>query len=184
MTAALSSAGWVLHDVGLAATIGGGLFGQMAMEPSLDEISEPVERDRFSAKAWNKYSWLKLASHAAFAVPWFIGRGMLSGKEASGNARSLTIAKDALVITSLVSGIASFIIGRATSKKSLEGRGPDAVRAGQADSEPKSTKLEKTVAIVGTVNMLATVGVLAVTSLLAMDASESVRFAATTRKLP
>ena len=71
------------------------------------------------------------------------------------------------------------------NKRSLEGRGPDQGRAGHAnDAEPESTKLERTVAVVGTINTLATVGVLAVTSLLAMEGSESMRFAATARKLP
>lgn len=182
---ALSSAGWIVHDVGLAATIGGSMFGQFALETSLDEVSKPVERDRLSAKAWNKYSWWKLAGHAAFAIPWAIGRTMLSGNEATGRARVLTVAKDILVGTSLVSGLASFFIGRTVSKKSLEGRGPDQVRSGKADEEePDSSTLEKTVAVVGTVNLLATIGVLAVTSLLAMEGSKSLRFAATTRKLP
>lgn len=180
---ALSSAGWIVHDVGLAATIGGGLFGQFALEPSLDEISRPVERDRMSAKAWNKYSWMKLAGHAAFAIPWLIGRGMLSGNEVSARARTLTRAKDILVGASLISGIASIVIGRTLSKKSREGRGPDQARHQGAD-DAKSPVLEKTVAVAGVVNQVATIGVLAVTSLLAMEGSDSLRFAAVTKKLP
>ena len=179
---ALSSAGWIVHDVGLAATIGGGLFGQFALEPSLDEISRPVERDRMSAKAWNKYSWMKLAGHAAFAIPWFIGRGMLSGTEVSARARALTRVKDILVGASLVTGVASIVIGRTLSKKSQEGRGPDQARS--KGDDPESPVLEKAVAVTGVVNQLATIGVLAVTSLLAMEASDSFRFAAITKKLP
>lgn len=182
---ALSSAGWVVHDVGLATTIGGSMFGQFALEPSLDEVRTPIERDRLSAKAWNKYSWMKLAGHAAFAIPWLVGRSMLSGNEATRRARVLTLAKDILVGTSLVTGLASVILGRKTSKKSLEGRGPDQVRSGNVnETETDATTLEKSVAIVGTVNLLATIGVLAVTSLLAIEGGKSMRFAATTRKLP
>ncbi|HUS27330.1 MAG TPA: hypothetical protein VMZ53_02445 [Kofleriaceae bacterium] len=169
--------------MGLAATIGGGLFGQFALEPSLDEIATPVERDRMSAKAWNKYSWMKLAGHAAFAIPWFIGRGMLSGNEVSARARALTLAKDILVGASLVTGIASIVIGRTLSKKSREGRGPDQAR-GQGADNAEAPVLEKTVAAVGIANQLATIGVLAMTSLLAMEGSESMRFAAVTKKLP
>jgi len=179
----LSSAGWIVHDIGLATTIGGGLFGQVAMEPALDRISDPQERDSMSEKAWNRYSFLKLASHAAFAVPWFIGRGMLSGREVSSRARALTLAKDALVIASLASGVSAFVIGRILRRKTQRGAGPDAVRAGEAN-EPESPMLERAVAIVGAVNQLTTTGVLAVTSLLAMEGSDSFKFAAATKKLP
>ncbi len=173
----LSSAGWIIHDLGLAASIGGNLFGQAAMETSLHEVSDPEERDRFSATAWNKYSWIKLAGHVAFAAPWFIGRTMLSGNEVSARARALTLAKDVLVGASLVSGIATIAIGRYLSRKSKRGEGPDA--KGQ-----ESKVLEGLVAVSGTVNMLATTGVLGLTSLLAMEGSESLRFAPTSRRLP
>jgi hypothetical protein len=63
--ATLSSAGWIVHDIGLAATIGGTMFGQLALEPSLDQVKNPRERDHVSEKAWNRFSWVKLASHAA-----------------------------------------------------------------------------------------------------------------------
>lgn len=179
----LSSAGWVIHDIGLATTIGGGLFGQVAMEPALDKISVPQERDEMSNKAWQTYSYLKLASHAAFAIPWFIGRSMLTGHEVSGRARSLTIAKDICVAASLVTGIGAFVIGKMLSRKTKRGAGPDAVRAGQAN-EPESPALERSVAIVGALNQIATMGVLGLTSLLAMESSDSFKFAAVTKKLP
>lgn len=180
----LSSAGWIAHDIGLATTIGGGLFGQYALEPSLDEISDPDERDQLSEKAWNRYSYVKLASHLAFAVPWFIGRGMLSGREVSARARALTLTKDILVGTSLVTGIAAFAIGKILGKRTRRGEGPDKARARGKGEESESPMLEHTVAIVGAINSLATIGVLAVTSLLAMEGSESFRFSAVTKKLP
>ena len=101
----LSTAGWVVHDVGLATNIGGTMFGMMALEPSLSEVDDAHERDLVSQKAWNKFSWVKLASHVAFAVPWFIGRSMLTGKEVSARARALTRTKDYLIGASLITGI-------------------------------------------------------------------------------
>jgi hypothetical protein len=178
---ALSSAGWIVHDVGLATTIGGGLFGQFALEPSLDEISKPVERDRMSAKAWNRYSWMKLAGHAAFAIPWFIGRGMLSGNEVSKRARALTLAKDVLVGASLVTGVATIAVGRYLSGKSERSEGPDANRE---RGEAEAPMLEKLVGVLGTANTIATVGVLAVTSLLAMEGNQSLRFKPRAKRLP
>lgn len=146
------------------------------METSLDQISVPAERDRFSATAWNKYSWIQLASHAAFAVPWFIGRTMLSGNEVTARARTLTVAKDVLVGASLVTGIATVAIGRLLSRRSKRGQGPE--------RSARSSALETVVAVTGSVNALATTGVLGVTSLLAMEACGSKKFARISRRLP
>lgn len=178
---ALSSAGWIVHDVGLAASIGGGLFGQLAMEPSLKEVHDPEERDRLSAKAWNKYSWIDLAGHLAFAVPWLIGRKMLTGSEVSAPARALTLAKDVLVGVSLISGVASIVIGRRLSERSLQGQGPDRQRAVGSRESPM---LEKSVSITGMINTLSTIGVLGVTSLLAMAGNKSMRFKRSAKRLP
>ena len=179
----LSSASWIAHDIGLATSIGGGLFGQLALEPSLNKVSDPQERDSLSEKAWNRYSWMKLASHAAFAVPWFIGRGMLSGREVSAHARALTRTKDVLVVASLVTGVAAFALGKVLGRKTKRGRGPDQARSGRAQ-DPESPALERAVAIVGGVNQLATMGVLGVTTLLSMEASKSTRFSFLSRWLP
>lgn len=181
----MSSAGWVVHDIGLATTIGGSMFGKLALEPALEEVSKPVERDHVSEKAWNRFSWLKLASHAAFAVPWFIGRGMLSGREVSERARALTLAKDVLVVGSLITGVSSFFLGQILGRKARQGEGPEQARSGRAGGGAQaSTGLERAVGIVGTLNMLTTAGILGVTSLLAMEASQSMRFAPRSRWLP
>lgn len=173
----LSTVGWIAHDVGLATNIGGSLFGYFALEPALTEIGSNDDRDRASEKAWSRFSWVKLAGHAAFVIPWVVGRGILSGREVSMRARKLTLVKDILVGASLVTGIASFMIGRRLSTKVEQRRGPE-----KGDAESK--KLESAVSFIGAINMVATVGVLAVTAALAMEGSESLRFSATSRRLP
>ena len=181
----LSSAGWIVHDVGLATAIGGSLFGKVALEPALGEVSMPIERDHASEKAWNRFSWINLASHVAFAVPWLIGRRMLTGREVSARARGLTRTKDVVVGLSLITGVSSIVIGRLLGRKARAGEGPERARSGQARGEAyEATVLEKAVATLGTINMLANAGVLAVTSLLAMQGSKSIRFGARSRCLP
>ena len=41
---ALSAAGRTAHDIGLAALLGGNLFGRLAMHPALERISDKSER--------------------------------------------------------------------------------------------------------------------------------------------
>lgn len=196
----LSSAGWVIHDVGLATAIGGSMFGKLALQPAIDEVADAQERDQVSDVAWRRFSFLNLASHLAFAVPWFVGRTMLSGSEVTPRARALVRAKDVLVGASLASGIASIVLGRVLGRRVKRGEGPDRVREARemaqqglrerAMERPRTRikkgggALDRAVGLLGFVNLLATTGVMATTALLSMEASRSVRFAAETRRLP
>ncbi|MBA3502640.1 MAG: hypothetical protein M4D80_19300 [Myxococcota bacterium] len=173
----LSTAGWVVHDVGLATAIGGSLFGKAALEPALDEISSPKERDRVSADAWRRYSWVQLASHVAFAAPWFIGRSLRSGREVSARAGTLTRAKDIMMGVSLVTGVACHFLGRKLGKNIDRGEGP-------ADGQKESRVLERVVATLGSINTLTNVGILGTTAVLAMEGTKSVKGAKSAKKLP
>src|SRR3954470_4403010 len=115
--AKLSAAAWVLHDVGLATAIGGTLFGREALQPAIHEIKDPIERGHVADVAWRRFSWLNLAGHVAVAATWLFGRSMLTGREVSTSARRLTVAKDALVIASLVTGVTSILLGRALGSR-------------------------------------------------------------------
>ncbi len=194
----LSSAGWVIHDVGLASAIGGSMFGKLALQPAIDEVSDAQERDQVSDVAWRRFSLINLASHVAFAVPWFVGRALLDGKEVSPRAQALVRAKDVLVGASLASGIASIVFGRMLGRRVKRGEGPDRRREDRermteglrerAMQRPmikrRSDALDRVVGTLGFINLLATTGVLAVTALLSMEAGKSVRFAAESRRLP
>jgi hypothetical protein len=181
----LSSAGWVVHDVGLAASIGGTLFGRAALQPALSEISRAEERDRVSAEAWQRFSWVNLASHLAFAVPWLVGRRMRTGREVSGAARALTLTKDVLVGASLISGVSSVVLGRRLGERARRGLGPAQTRQREIDGEERQSRAyQRAVGVLGIVNLIANVAIAGVTALLAMEGSKSARFAASSRRLP
>ncbi|HEY5950618.1 MAG TPA: hypothetical protein VIV40_34235 [Kofleriaceae bacterium] len=187
--AKLSTAAWVVHDLGLAASVGGTLFGRAALQPALYKIGLPEERDLVSADAWQRFSWINVLGHAAFATPWLVGRTMLSGKEVSANARSLTMTKDILVAASVATGVASVVIGRWLGKRNMEGRGAQAVKEGErfghSEQEIKRTsRIKRAVGLLGMANLLAVAGVGIVTTLLAMEGSKSARFAPLSRFLP
>jgi hypothetical protein len=173
----LSAVGWMIHDLGLAAAIGGALYGQVAMHPALEKIGDPGERDRIAADSWRRFHWVNLASHAAFAVPWLVGRKMLSGKEAGRGSRRGTLLKDVLVGASLVSGVTSVVLGRILGRRIDRGAQP-------ALGDGQSRRLEKTVQGVGLANLATNAAIAATTSALAMSASKSTWFSRISKRLP
>jgi hypothetical protein len=172
--------------VGLATAIGGSLFGQLALEPALGEVSSPEERDRLSTDAWRRFSWVNLIAHGVVAGSWLIGRNMLSGREVTGTARSLTRVKDGLVIASVLTGIACTVFGRLLGRKTDEGMGPEEMRdrAGAETAGEATVRLERVVGALGTANLISNIAVLGVTSALAMEASKSARFPLWSKRLP
>ncbi len=178
--ARLSSAAWMVHDLGLATAIGGTLFGQQALHPALNErLDDEQERMLVADAAWRRFSWINLAAHAAFAATWFAGRSMLSGREVSRTSRTLTRVKDALIIGSLVTGVTSVILGRVLARK---------VREQDRTMRPEARRgiqtLRRAVGMFGLVNLGFTASVAAVTNALSMEASKSLPFSYVSRRLP
>lgn len=169
---AWSSFAWVLHDLGLATAVGGAIYGKFAFHPAARRIGDPQERDEVVDTAWKRFQALNLIAHGTVATTWFIGRHLLSGREAGPKARALTIAKDSLIGTSLVTGLASTVLGRVLSAKIERHEGP-----AEEAHENGSRRLERAVGVLGSANLATNAGVVAVTSLLAMQAGRSGRFA-------
>lgn len=182
--ATLSSTAWIVHDLGLASTIGGSLFGKLALHPSIHHVADTQQRDELVDDAWRRFSILNLAAHLAVLATWLPGRKMLSGREATPLARSLTLAKDVLIGTSLASGVASIVAGRALARRVRRGAGPAHARTAAPGETTPTARLDRTVRRLGTLNLACNVGVMAVTSLLAMQASQSMRFGRIARRLP
>ena len=179
----LTSAAWIAHDLGLATTIGGTLFGQGALYPALNErLDDDQERKLVADAAWRKFSWMNLAAHGVFAATWFVGRGMLSGREVSRTSRTLTKIKDGLVVASLATGIASIVVGRILGKKVRDRDQSVSVRGG--DEDASIDRLRKVVSTLGKLNLIATAGIGAVTTGLSMEASKSLPFSIVSRRLP
>lgn len=175
----LSSAAWIAHDLGLATTIGGTLFGQRALHPALRErLGDKQQSMLVADAAWRKFSWLNLAAHTMFAATWLVGRSMLSGREVSRTSRTLTRIKDGLVIASLVTGISSIVLGRVLGKRTRERAQGDARQDGEIE------RLRRAVGALGKLNLIAAAGIGVVTTGLSMEASKSLPFSYVSRRLP
>src|SRR5919199_2062461 len=100
---AVTAAGRAAHDIGLAALLGGNLFGRLAMHPALEGVCGPEERGKVVNAAWRRYGTVNSLALAAVVGSWVAERGDESG--------SLALARDAAVGAVAVTGVASAIAG-------------------------------------------------------------------------
>jgi hypothetical protein len=163
---ALSTAARTAHEIGLAAAVGGTMFGPTALQRALQEIEDPENRDRVSIEARRRISWLNLAAHGFVAATWFAGRSMQSRRALRGSARTLTRIKDGLVIASVATGIGSVVLGRAHANCGPEGNGENVISAANRVSRRRNA-LRHAARGVGIANLLAGLAILGITTVLA-----------------
>ena len=184
--AKLSTAAWVAHDLGLAASFGGLLFGRTAMNPSLKYIeSSKADRGRVLNKTWTRYNTVNVLSFGFATASWFAGRAALSGRSIDEGAQNLSRVKDLLYITGAVSGLASVVSGLRLANKAPDGAVPIEDGSTPAAETPEdAAKLIRTVNVLGNVNLAITGSLIGLTTALAMKANQSTGWAITSRFLP
>jgi hypothetical protein len=181
----LSTAAWVVHNLGLAACFGGLLFGKAALNPNLDVLDSQADRGKILNTTWNRYNVINAASFAAAAITWFPGRLGLSGGEIDQQTRNLVLAKDLLFAVGALTGLVSMVQGRA-----LTGQAPDGAVPIESGTTPAATTPERAAGLLRSVNQLGnlnigvTGAILGITTILSMKATQSTRFSAVSRFLP
>jgi hypothetical protein len=188
MNATLSTTAWVLHDLGLATSVGGAVFGKAGLRPAAGASDMQNGRGEMITEAWKRFTPINLLSHLSVGATWLIGRSMLSGNEVRRSARNLVLAKDALTGVYLFSGLASTAAGYGASqlRKSSSGSGSiiEDVGVGEGNKDELSQKLQRTSSVLGTVNLVAGAALLGITAVLAMQAGRSPRWSLVSRFLP
>jgi uncharacterized membrane protein len=121
----VSSLGRGLHDVGLAAIVGGNLFARVGMHPAVAEIDDPRERGKVVNAAWRRYGTVNSLGLGALIAGWGGARlsearpSMLSERE-----RQLAAAKDVAVGIVAVTGVAAGLEGMRFGSMEPEGAVP------------------------------------------------------------
>jgi uncharacterized membrane protein len=185
--AMFSTAAWVAHDLGIAVGVGGALFGRVALEPSVREISDREERGKVVNAAWRRYGVVQLSALGVMAATWFVGRLKLTGAAVNGASQPLVTAKDALVACTLGSAVGAAVAGSKLAQQRQEGRdGVPMNSHGETadDATPAARRLGRLTDAFGLVNLVAGAGVIVVTTVLAMQAGKSSRWSAVSRFLP
>jgi len=182
----LTTAAWVAHELGLAASFGGLLFGKLALNPNLEVLENKPDRGKLLNKTWNRYNAVSAVSVGTTIATWLAGRSAISGNAAlDEEANNLVRTKDALLTTAAVTGLASMLSGLSLSRQAPEGAVPiDSGVSPAPEMSDEAARLLRRVNVLGNVNIAVLGSVIAVSTILSMKANESVRWSLVSRLLP
>jgi hypothetical protein len=115
----------VAHDLGLSTWLGGTVFGQVALNPTVSSIEDKAERGRVLNEAWARFNTANLPAMLSTLLGWRLG-GVRADSEL--RAPGLTRAKDLLLGGAAFNTAASALLGATNAALSPEGYTP--VRSG------------------------------------------------------
>ena len=143
---AVSSAGRAAHDIGLAALLGGNLFGRLAMNPALGRVSDPSERGEVVNTAWRRYGTVNSLGLAALLAGWYGARATeAQPRFLNDREKSLAKAKDIAVGAVAVTGVAAAIEGVRFARDCPDGAVPLADGATPSSDTPPNAARRKRV---------------------------------------
>jgi hypothetical protein len=121
----VSSVGRAAHDAGLAALLGGNLYGRLALHPALEGVGEKSDRGKVVNRAWRRYGWINSASLLAIVAGWAGARANEAAPASlSRRERALARGKDAAVAAVAATGVATALTGMRFARAAPEGAVP------------------------------------------------------------
>jgi hypothetical protein len=168
----VSQAGRAAHELGIAALLGGNLFGRLALHPSVDRISDPSERGEVVNAAWRRYGTVNTVGLLALIAGWAGARAEEARGPAklTGRERALARAKDGLVGTVFVTGALTAIEGIRFSRQAPDGAVPLADGSTpDATTPPRAARMKRTLNVLGAAALGAETALVAVNAALAQE---------------
>ena len=154
----------IAHNIGLATWFGCALFGQIALNPTIERISDKNERGRVLNEAWGRFNAANFPAIAATLLTWRLGN---LKDDAELRAPALTRIKNLLLGGAAVTGIASSILGARIAKQSSEGDTPVESGTQPAPETPEeAASSQRLIALTGPSNLALLAGVLAVSAVI------------------
>jgi hypothetical protein len=180
----LTTAAWIGHELGLAASFGGVLFGKVALNPKLEVLDSKPDRGKLLNAAWNRYNVVNAFSVGTAIATWVTGRAAISGNLAlDEESNNLVRAKDALLATAAVTGLTSMLSG--LSRQAPDGAVPlDSGVSPAPEMSEEAARLLRRVNVLGNVNIAVLGGAIAVSTILSQKAGKSVGWSVVSRFLP
>jgi hypothetical protein len=150
------------QDAGLAALLGGNLFGRLAMHPALEGVCGPEERGKVVNAAWRRYGTVNSVSLAAVVGSWLLTRSEESGP--------LAQAKDVAVGAVAVTGVASAIAGVSFGSQAPGGAVPlDSGSEPGRETPAKAARLKHVLNALGGASAVSEVALVTINAALAQD---------------
>jgi len=147
-----SKTGRVAHDLGLSVWLGGTLFGQVALNPTVSSLGNEAERGRVLNEAWARFNAANLPAMASALLGWRLG-GVRADSEL--RAPVLTRAKDLLLGGAAFNTVVSAALGATNAAVSPRGYTP--VRSGNepaADTPPEAALAQRLLSFFGNGSLL------------------------------
>ncbi len=165
----LSNTTRAAHDVGLAAWLGGSMFGKFAHNPSLTRISSHAERGKVANAAWNGYNPINAVGLGVAALGWTAARLTDDRPDAlPANEQALATAKDVLMGLAVVGGIANGIQGARLAKQGPDGAVPIESGTEPATETPQeAARIQRSLGVLGNLNIATGVALVAVNAVIA-----------------
>jgi hypothetical protein len=150
------SVGGVVHDVSLAALLGGNLFGRFAMNPALVDIGDKSERGKVLNRAWRRYGIVDSLALIGLVGGWRATRlNERRSRRRSARDRRLALAKDVAVGAVVVTGLASAAGGVRFARQAPGGAVP--MQSGHTpapETPPRAARIKRLVNVLGALNIL------------------------------
>jgi len=156
-----------LHDVGLAAWLGGAMFGKFGLNPAVAGISDKSERGKVANLAWNGYNVVNSVGLGTAAAGSFAARSTeLNGGRLTDTERTLFRVQDVLMAGAVVTGIANFVQGGRLAKQAPGGAVPVETGTKPApETPPEAARIQRSLEVLGNVNILTGVALVAVNAI-------------------
>jgi hypothetical protein len=166
---AVSSVGRATHDVALGALLGANLFGRVAMNPALEEVSDKSERGRVLNRAWRRYGTVNSLALMALVSGWVPARlGEAKPRWLSPRERRLATAKDVTMGAVVLTGLTSALSGVSFAQQAPGGAVPmDSGRESASEASVPAARLKRVVNAAGALNLLSEVALVSINAFLA-----------------
>jgi hypothetical protein len=148
----VSQAGRAAHQLGLAALLGGNLFGRLALHPSVARITDPRERGAVVNAAWRRYGTINSIGLLAMAGGWAGARAEEARGAArlTGTERTLARVKDGLVAAVVATGVLTAIEGVRFSRQAPGGAVPLTDGSHPGPTTPaRAARMKRTLNVLG-----------------------------------
>ena len=157
------------HDLGLAIWFGGSMFGKFAHNPSVKAIADHRDRGKVVNAAWNGYNALNAVGLGAAALGWAAARVTEANPvRMSTTENALSLAKDGLMATAVITGVANGVQGARLARQAPNGAVPVETGTKPTPETPaQAARIQRSLEVLGNLNLGVGAALIAVNAVLA-----------------